>query len=143
MRKAGIARQEGMMMAFDEKRFEAFAMLTEHYAKLNDPATGLNVDGIGEKLGLSTKDGREVAGFLADSGWAKLEEVGDHLTIKLTLLGYRQIAKRRRSRVIRWAEKYWAIAAIVVSAILSELTNFTIEILETLILAVRNKERWD
>ena len=58
-------------MVFDERRFERFAMKLEEMSQGSTPATdGIVIDEVSDALGMSLEDGRELAQWLHDSGWA-------------------------------------------------------------------------
>jgi len=119
-------------MAFDERLFEAFAMMADTATKAHPDQSiamqGISAFYIGDKLGFSNNDAREFANYLKDNAWATLNNIdcgnGPEPFVRLTLLGFREIAKLKRPRIIRWVERHTAITSIVVALATSLIIEF-------------------
>jgi hypothetical protein len=119
-------------MAFDERRFERFAMKLEEMSQGATPAKdGLAIDEVSNALGLSLEDGRELAQWLHDTGWAIQTSSGPKPRLRLTFKGYREIALLRRPPLRRWVDQhpitmnvFWMPATSIVAGIIYTVMTF-------------------
>jgi biotin operon repressor len=108
-------------MAFNEARLERYAMKLEEMSQASNDAvtSGIDLFAVGDALGLTRNDARELAQHLRDSGWAVTDFATAPTRLRLTIEGYRQIAKMRQPRWQRWLDKHPKTqAAIMTIAIL-------------------------
>jgi hypothetical protein len=90
-----------------EHYFERYAMQAEQMCQDSESALrGVSVDTVSEAVGLSRDDGREVANYLRELGWAKVSYAGDKPILVLTFAGYREIAMLRRPAWRRWIDRH-------------------------------------
>jgi hypothetical protein len=93
-------------MPFDEGRLEAYAMRAEEMSQALPPNEGgVEIDAVGQALGMTREEGRELATYLANLGWAKATFMSTPRLV-LTPLGYREIRKLRWPRWRRWADRH-------------------------------------
>jgi hypothetical protein len=112
-------------MAFNEKRFERYAMQAELESQKasfeSNPAGGISVDAVGAALGYSVAESRQLALQLHREGWAHVEfTTAPYLT--LNIKGHREIAKLHWPQWRRWLHvnkaTVIATASLIISAIL-------------------------
>lgn len=68
----------------------------------------VNVDTLGEQLGLSPSDSRNVAQYLQAIGWAVVSEPN----LTLTPLGFEEVARVRRPAWVRWLDRHPAAVGL-------------------------------
>lgn len=93
-------------MQFDEARFERYAMQAETTIE-SKPGKWVSVDEIGAALNFTSHESRFIADHLESEGWVELSKGTDVLNLKLTLKGFKEIAKLRRHPWRRWLERHW------------------------------------
>jgi hypothetical protein len=111
-------------MAFDESLIERYAMQAEQMIPDSASALhGIKVDDVSEAIGLSRDDGRVVAQYLKDIGWAIVSDSGE-LTLVLTFNGHKELALLRRATWRRWIDRhpiamnvFWMTATSIVAGI--------------------------
>jgi hypothetical protein len=106
-------------MAFDEARLERYAMQLEKMSQSGNDvvAHGIDLFMVGEALGLTKDDSRELAQQLRDSGWVMTDFDVAPARLRLTIEGYQQISKMRRPRWQRWLDKHQKTQAAIVTIV--------------------------
>ena len=85
-------------------RFERYAMHVEELSQQEKKR--LDVDSTGADLGMSPIESRKMAELLNDEGWVVLEVLAGAYKIRLTKLGFDEVAKLRWPRYRRWLDKH-------------------------------------
>lgn len=105
-------------MLYDEQLLERYAMQAEQMTKeVGEPLRGIQIDDVSKALSLSINDGREIASFMQDLGWARCNYGPASPRLTLTPLGYREIAKLKRPRWRRWIDKHTILVSVVASVV--------------------------
>lgn len=107
-------------MLFREERLEMFAQQAE--TMIQSDGTGwARVDDIGAALGMTPHESRFLAAHLEREGWVRLEGMAEsHVAqMSMTLKGFREIAKLRQPRIVRWLDKHPGIMGAIAGALAS------------------------
>lgn len=112
-------------MAYNRSTLEAFAMQAEKMTQDVQTFGGtVHIHEVSDRLSLSREDGRQLAEYLQESGWARINEEKGTLTI--TPHGYEEIAKLKRHAFWRWVDAhpvsvsvFWAIVSGVIAAVVT------------------------
>ena len=124
-------------MVYDQFRFERFAMQAEKMSLDPSLQTGTDIDlygieilSVGKALDLAPEESKQLAHYLQDIGWAKLSGVNGP-RLRLTPVGFREIAKLRRPAWRRWVDEhpitmnvFWMIVASTVSGIICTVITY-------------------
>lgn len=108
-------------VVFNKNTFERFAMQVETSSLEVPPeAYGLGIDAVSKMLNISQGDGRALAKYMGEIGWAVTTFKTQNPYLVLTPKGHEEIAKLRRPRVERWfdARPKTTAALISVSVVL-------------------------
>jgi hypothetical protein len=112
-------------MAFNRALLEQFAMHAERLSQ-QEPVFGasVSVNAICDAAGIPREDGRKVAEYLAELGWAKVVFTGE-IPLTLTPQGYEEIAKLRRPKWRQWMDQhpitmnvFWMTTTAIVAGII-------------------------
>jgi len=100
-------------MLFTEERFEAFARQAE--TMIQAGRKWVDADEVGAALGMTPHESRLLVEHLESAGWATLLEGNEASVVKfkLTLQGFREIAKLRWPKWKRWIDKHEKLLTFV------------------------------
>jgi hypothetical protein len=102
-------------MLFTEERFEAFAKQAGQMTQAGE--TWIDVDSVGAALGLTSHESNVLANHLKAEGWVDLQSTQYDVKLRVTLKGFREIAKLRMPRWRRWLARHPAIVVAIASAL--------------------------
>ncbi len=109
-------------MLFSEERFERYAMEVEKISQGGLGQTGrwyVDVDEVGKALGFSSHESRLFAHLLETEDWAQIDYKFDPPKLRLTLKGYREIAKLHWSPWRRWVHRNLPIVISILALAVS------------------------
>jgi hypothetical protein len=118
-------------MPFDEGQLERFAMQAAQISqRLSSVGGYIEINPVGEQLGLSHQDALQLALFLESRDWAKVTMQPMNPQLILTPLGFKEIAKLRWPKWKRWLVPRfpWLVSTLIgltalIIAIISLLTR--------------------
>src|SRR5262245_42530939 len=94
-------------MPYNAERYERYAMLAEEMSQKAAPGPdGIEIDAVGESLGFTREESREIALLMQRSGWATAAFMEDKPRLWLTRQGYEEIAKLRRPAWRQWIDRH-------------------------------------
>ncbi len=97
-----------------QDHFGRFAMRLE---TMSQEQKWIDVDSIGEGLGLSSHDSRQLADMLSEEGWITFLQGPDGiLKVKMTKHGFEGVAKLRLPAWRQWLDKHPSVKTAMIGA---------------------------
>ena len=111
-----------------QDNFRRFAMRVEAMSQQGEK--WVDVDAVGEHLGLSSFESRRLADLLSDEGWVTTLEVAGLVKLRLVKRGFDEVAKLRWPKWRRWLHTNTVIGGAIAGGVVAVLVNLLVEFLK-------------